>query len=173
MYNPRMWWSGHPGVNPVSNAHLSLVADFIHSSGELSSCALQHEHLCIAYKHAMHVLCTLYKYICSLTSVYVGTSYLLPDPLSTLSFFSPPSSLSLLPHSLPPSLPLQVYFWRHERIERREYETSYRSLVEKAKRGFVYQLCGVLGPRYRRHLFVALQFIYTLLSMLLSYPCYH
>ena len=54
-----------------------------------------------------------------------------------------------------------------------DYETSYNRMVEKAKQGFLYQWCGVLGHRYRKHLYVTYQFIYTMGSMLLVYPCFH
>jgi hypothetical protein len=66
-----------------------------------------------------------------------------------------------------------VFFWRKERIEMGDYETSYKRMVEKTKEGFLYHLCGVCGPRCRKHLYVIYQFIYTMGSVLLAYPCFH
>jgi hypothetical protein len=68
---------------------------------------------------------------------------------------------------------LVVYLWRKEKIEKKNYETSYRWMVSKTRETFLYWWCSVFGPRYGKHLFVMYQFLYTTVSMLLAYPCFH
>ena len=68
-----------------------------------------------------------------------------------------------------------MFFLREERIKQRSYNNSFLHLVEVTnnKKGLLYPLCWAFGPRYRKLLFVVWHFIYTLLSLLISYPCFH
>ncbi|CAI8015511.1 Glycerophosphocholine acyltransferase 1 [Geodia barretti] len=68
---------------------------------------------------------------------------------------------------------LVVFMWRNEKVERKSYETSYRWMINKSKKLFLHKWCMALGPRYSKHLFVTYQFIYTMVSMLLAYFCFH
>lgn len=68
---------------------------------------------------------------------------------------------------------IQVEVWRKKRVEERQYETSYKWIVEKAKQGFLYQLFGVFGPKYRKLMYIIWQFIYTTAAILIGYSCYH
>ena len=67
----------------------------------------------------------------------------------------------------------QVEVWRKKRVEERQYETSYKWIVEKAKKGFLYQIFGVFGPKYRKLMYIIWQFIYTTAAILIGYSCYH
>jgi hypothetical protein len=68
---------------------------------------------------------------------------------------------------------LVVFMWRNEKVERKSYETSYRWMINKSKKLFLHKWCMALGPRYGKHLFVTYQFVYTMVSMLLAYFCFH
>lgn len=67
----------------------------------------------------------------------------------------------------------QVEIWRKKRVEERQYETSYKWIVEKAKQGYLYKIFGIFGPKYRKLMFVLWQFIYTTAAMLIGYSCFH
>lgn len=59
-----------------------------------------------------------------------------------------------------------------EKVEKQEYATSYKYIVEKSEGSMMVQLFSVFGPKYRKPVYIASQFIYTLLSVHLAYFCY-
>lgn len=66
-----------------------------------------------------------------------------------------------------------VEVWRGERVEKRKYETSYKWIVERAKKGFLYNMFTVFGHKHRKTMFIIWQFVYTTLSILPAYLSYH
>lgn len=63
--------------------------------------------------------------------------------------------------------------WRKKHVEERQYETSYKWIAERAKKGFLYHIFGVFGPKYRKLMFITWQLIYTTAAILIGYSCYH
>ena len=72
-----------------------------------------------------------------------------------------------------PLVLIQVEVWRGERVEKRKYETSYKWIVERAKKGFLYNMFTVFGHKHRKTMFIIWQFVYTTLSILPAYLSYH
>ena len=68
---------------------------------------------------------------------------------------------------------MQVEVWRKDRVEERQYETSYKWMAEKATQGIFYQLFSIFGARYKKLMFIVWQFIYTIVTILIGYNCYH
>ena len=68
---------------------------------------------------------------------------------------------------------IQVEVWRKERVNERQYETSYKWLAEKTTEGIFYQLFSMFGVRYRKLMFIVWQFIYTTIAVLISYNSYY
>jgi hypothetical protein len=71
------------------------------------------------------------------------------------------------------NLKVQVEIWRKERVNERQYETSYKWLAEKTTQGILYQLFSIIGAQYRKPMFILWQFIYTTIAVLISYNGYH
>lgn len=75
------------------------------------------------------------------------------------------------------SVPLlfQVELWRASKVKERDYATSIKWIVEqsKAKRGFLYHLFFMFGPRYQKPMFIMWQFIFTSVSILPTYYFYY
>lgn len=82
-------------------------------------------------------------------------------------------------------LPLVLYlFWqllyvvyvevyRKKRVEERKYETSYKWIAERAKKGSLYQLFRLMGPKYMKHMYIVWQLIYTAITILPTNLFYH
>ena len=108
-----------------------------------------------------HCYCFLYAAFCAVPTLLLrmlcGSAYINNAVFALLNF-----------------LPLlQIFFWKKEKIQRRDYATSYNWMVEKTKNSTLYTILWFFGPRYRKPLYVAGQAVYTLFSMFLAYPCFH
>lgn len=62
---------------------------------------------------------------------------------------------------------IQMEIWRKERVNERQYETSYKWLAEKTTEGVLYQLFSMFGARYQKLMFIVWQFIYTTIAVLI------
>ena len=69
---------------------------------------------------------------------------------------------------------LQVEVLKARKVREKDYVTSYKWMVEqsKSKRGFLYKLFSIFGPKYRKFTFFLVQFVFTSISILPTYYLY-
>ena len=68
---------------------------------------------------------------------------------------------------------LKVEVWRKQRVDERQYETSYKWLAEKSTQGILCRLFNMCGAQHRKLMFIVWQFIYTTITILIGYCSYH
>ena len=66
----------------------------------------------------------------------------------------------------------QVEVIRKEKVEKRNYATSYKYIVEKSKGSLYVRIFSLLGPKYRKLMFISSQLVYTTIAMTIAYFCY-
>jgi hypothetical protein len=73
---------------------------------------------------------------------------------------------------IPRMLYVQVDIACKEKVEEHNYATSYKFIVEQSKSSGLVHLFSIFGPRYRKLMYTASQFIFTLVAVHLAYLCY-
>lgn len=64
---------------------------------------------------------------------------------------------------------LIVFIWRGKHVKERNYSNSYTYLVENAKRKPLVKLFNILGPQYRKVVYLIWHIVYILISTLMSF----
>ena len=69
-------------------------------------------------------------------------------------------------------MPFQVEIAFAKKVQKHDYATSYRYIVEKSQKSLMVQLFSMCGHRYRKVMFIVFQFFYTLVFIHLAYFSY-
>ena len=62
----------------------------------------------------------------------------------------------------------QVEFMFKEKVEKRNYATSYKYMIEKSKGSLYVRIFSIFGPKFRKLMFWAWQFLYTSIAIYLA-----
>ena len=75
---------------------------------------------------------------------------------------------------MPKLFSFQVEVLKARKVKEKDYFTSYKCMVERSKnkRGFLYSLFSIFGPKYRKLTFILVQLVFTSISILPAYYFY-